>query len=171
MAAALATSCALGVITHLAVSRHNGVELDAHPWKLLVFTYLGYLASMLYYNLSILKLEVLSALSQVAISATLFNTGFFTSLVVYRLFFHRLRKFPGPKLAAVSQFYSMSLAAKDMKLCIEIQKLHQQYGDIVRIGKCTLIKRRPQSSQFIGPRYLSIARPEAIPLVYGTFRT
>ncbi|KAK0650609.1 Tryprostatin B 6-hydroxylase [Lasiodiplodia hormozganensis] len=147
----MATSCALGVITHLAVSRHNGVEFDAHPWKLLVFTYLGYLGSLLYYNLSILKLALLSALSQVAISATLFSTGFFTSLVVYRLFFHRLRKFPGPKLAAVSQFYAMSLAAKDMKLCIEIQKLHQKYGDIIRIG----------------PRYLSIARPEAIPLVYG----
>ncbi|KAH7053258.1 cytochrome P450 [Macrophomina phaseolina] len=150
MASSVATPLILGSLSHLAVSRHDGVEFDAHPWQL-VFAYLGSVAALLYYNFSNPLLRPLHALGRTALSATLFNVGFFVSLLVYRLYFHRLRKFPGPKLAALSQFYAMSLAAKDMKLCQEVQKLHQQYGDIIRIG----------------PRYLSINKAEAIPLVYG----
>ncbi|KAF4303033.1 Cytochrome P450 [Botryosphaeria dothidea] len=146
----MATPLVLGAISHLIVSRHHGVEFDAHPWKL-VFAYLGSLAALLYYNFSIVQLDTFNTLIHTGLSATLFNAGFFASLLTYRLYFHRLRRFPGPKLAAVSQFYAMSLAAKDMKLCQEIQKLHQQYGDIIRIG----------------PRYLSINKAEAISLVYG----
>lgn len=133
MASAMATPLVLGAISHLIVSRHHGVEFDAHPWKL-VFAYLGSPAALLYYNFSIVQLGTFNTLIHTGLSATLFNVGFFASLLIYRLYFHRLRRFPGPKLAAVSQFYAMSLAAKDMKLCQEIQKLHQQYGDIIRIG-------------------------------------
>lgn len=150
MASAVASPLALGVLAHQVICRIETIDFDAKPWRL-VGVCLAALASLLSYNLSLAQAGVLSAITQTALTAALFNIGFFASLAVYRLYFHRLRKFPGPKLAALSQFYAMGLAAKDMKLMEEIQKLHKEHGDFVRIG----------------PRYLSINRAEAIPLVYG----
>ncbi|EEP75342.1 conserved hypothetical protein [Uncinocarpus reesii 1704] len=57
------------------------------------------------------------------------------SLVVYRLWFSPLSKFPGPKLAAATLWYEFYYDA----LChgrytFEIMKMHQKYGPIVRIS-------------------------------------
>lgn len=61
--------------------------------------------------------------------------GLFSSMIVYRAFFHRLSKFPGPFWARISNLYITFLSAKKMHLYAEVQELHKQYGDIVRLGK------------------------------------
>jgi hypothetical protein len=61
-------------------------------------------------------------------------SGILSSLLVYRGFFHRLNRFPGPFLARFSNFYVTGLSAKNLHLYEEVQLLHQQYGDIVRLG-------------------------------------
>ncbi|KAF1992220.1 cytochrome protein [Aulographum hederae CBS 113979] len=51
--------------------------------------------------------------------------------MIYNVYFHPLRKFPGPKLRAASQlipFYHMLRGNMD----IEMRKLHAQYGEVVR---------------------------------------
>jgi hypothetical protein len=60
--------------------------------------------------------------------------GVGSSIVVYRLFFHRLRSFPGPFWAKISNLYVTSLTFKNLQLYSEVEALHNQYGDIVRIG-------------------------------------
>jgi hypothetical protein len=60
--------------------------------------------------------------------------GVGSSIVVYRLFFHRLRSFPGPFWGKVSNLYVTSLTFKNLQLYSEVEALHNQYGDIVRIG-------------------------------------
>lgn len=77
---------------------------------------------------------------------SLLNTGFyvalFCSILAYRLFFHRLRRFPGPVGAKVSRFYAASIASKKIQYYKEVDKLHQKYGDFVRTGmsRCSLQK-------------------------------
>ncbi|KAJ5758202.1 Cytochrome P450 [Penicillium nucicola] len=73
-------------------------------------------------------------------------------MLVYRAFLHRLSRFPGPFLARLSNFYVTALSGKKLQLCDEIQKLHQQYGDYVRIG----------------PTEISIIDPAAIKVIHGT---
>jgi hypothetical protein len=46
-------------------------------------------------------LSVRSKWYEVAISSFVYLCGLFVSIAVYRLFFHRLRSFPGPRLAAL----------------------------------------------------------------------
>ncbi|KAH8705884.1 putative benzoate 4-monooxygenase cytochrome P450 [Talaromyces proteolyticus] len=77
--------------------------------------------------------------------------GLFGSIVIYRAFFHRLRKFPGPFVAGVTAFYASYLSAKKFHKFEEVGKLHRQYGDYVRLG----------------PRELSVADPQAVPFIYG----
>lgn len=61
--------------------------------------------------------------------------GIYLSMAVYRLAFHRLNHFPGPFMARLSNFYITYLAVKKFHTYKEVQKLHQVYGDVVRIGK------------------------------------
>ncbi|CRK18662.1 hypothetical protein BN1708_012423 [Verticillium longisporum] len=56
-------------------------------------------------------------------------------MVLYRSLFHPLRRFPGPFAAKLSGAYSTRLARKNEQFFIEAKKLHETYGDFVRIGK------------------------------------
>jgi hypothetical protein len=68
--------------------------------------------------------------------------GIFTSMLVYRAAFHQLNGFPGPFAARLTNFYITAKSVKKFHLYEEIQKLHDQYGDFVRVGMfpiCCLI--------------------------------
>ncbi|KAH8812322.1 cytochrome P450 [Xylogone sp. PMI_703] len=64
--------------------------------------------------------------------------GLFSSMSVYRIFFHRLSRFPGPFAAKVTKFYGPYIA-RNMDMHIEHMKLLNQYGEIVRIGPSELM--------------------------------
>lgn len=57
-----------------------------------------------------------------------------TSMIVYRSFFHRLHHFPGPALAKTSKFYHVSRLGR-MDNYQKLAAWHQTYGNVVRIGK------------------------------------
>ncbi|KAL7957942.1 cytochrome P450 [Trichoderma compactum] len=137
-----------GVVSHHAVFRP--VEIDTYLWRLL-FIYLTALAVITGGYIRIGGYQIAAALLQTALVATTYNVGVFTSVFVYRAFFHPLQKVPGPFWARVSRFYAMGKMIQSRKGYQDIQKLHQKYGDIVRVG----------------PRELSINRPSAIRSLYG----
>ncbi|KAL8670824.1 MAG: hypothetical protein Q9168_004660 [Polycauliona sp. 1 TL-2023] len=56
-------------------------------------------------------------------------------LIVYRLSFHPLSKFPGPKVAAATRLYEgYHDVVRGGKYIFQIGELHKQYGPIVRIS-------------------------------------
>lgn len=56
--------------------------------------------------------------------------GFYIVLrSVYRLYFHPLRQFPGPKLAAITHGYEFYYdVIRGGQYLWEIEKMHQKYG-------------------------------------------
>ncbi|KAK2747755.1 hypothetical protein FQN57_001785 [Myotisia sp. PD_48] len=73
-----------------------------------------------------------SALLPFAITAIFFYLG---GLCVYRLFFHPLAKFPGPKLAAVTRYYEAYYdIIQNGQYTFKIKELHEKYGPIIRIS-------------------------------------
>lgn len=61
--------------------------------------------------------------------------GYAASKGIYRLFFHPLRSFPGPKLAALTYWYEMYYdIILDGQYANRLKVLHKQYGPILRIS-------------------------------------
>ncbi|KAI1180231.1 cytochrome P450 [Nemania sp. FL0916] len=61
---------------------------------------------------------------------------YFVCVAVYRLYFHPLSKFPGPRLAAITdlwELYQDYIREESGHLFLELDKLHERYGPIVRI--------------------------------------
>ncbi|OQV00819.1 hypothetical protein CLAIMM_06267 [Cladophialophora immunda] len=89
------------------------------------------------------------ALSFVFITLHLFALG--SSITVYRLFLHPLKDYPGPVLAKITKWYGFYLTSFG-KTYIDYTKLHEKYGDVVRIG----------------PNELSFVDPESVKYVHGS---
>lgn len=126
---------ATGVVLHLAVFRIG--EWDMATTSLInTFALVPLVATAL---LSRVFPDVYPSLLQTATAAATLEgfliLGVYTSMMIYRGWFHRLRKFPGPFLARFSNLYITALSAKNLHLYDEVQLLHQKYGDFVRVGK------------------------------------
>ncbi|KAL4936547.1 hypothetical protein BDV06DRAFT_216594 [Aspergillus oleicola] len=92
------------------------------------------------------SLTWLRALGGAVLASWSFNFGLLTSVIVYRSFFHRLRRFPGPWMSKISRLYTVYQAIERTKYHLDLEKMHRTYGDFVRTG----------------PRELSINRPSAV---------
>ncbi|KAF2843450.1 cytochrome P450 [Patellaria atrata CBS 101060] len=86
------------------------------------------------------------------ILASVIGTGliYVLAVVLYRLTFHPLAKYPGPFLAKITAWYDVYHAYKGDKH-IHFVYLHEKYGTFVRFG----------------PNKLSINHPEALKAIYG----
>lgn len=128
---------ASGVAAHLTLYRFGEWDLKGPN---LVISYLLLLLVCVYIE----RLDLLYTFSDVApellqpawaVGVVGYHiAGIYLSMFVYRLLWHRLRRFPGPMLARLSNFYVTALSAKKMHLYAEVEKLHKQYGDYVRLG-------------------------------------
>ena len=56
--------------------------------------------------------------------------GYWTFVYLYRITFHPLAKFPGPKLAAATYWYQFyyDVYPHDGQFTFKIRKLHEKYG-------------------------------------------
>ncbi|GAB1315434.1 hypothetical protein MFIFM68171_05644 [Madurella fahalii] len=136
---------ASGVAAHLFVFRYG--EWDVASPSIFVFYASTFAASAVacYAHLGV-------PISVIARLGGCHALGLYGSMLLYRAFFHRLSKYPGPFLARLSNFYITARSMKKLHLFEEVQKLHAQYGDYVRLG----------------PRELSIADPEAVKALYSS---
>lgn len=108
-------------------------------------------------TVGLVRLGELSLASAAFTSAALtisYLVSLWTSMLVYRAFFHRLHAFPGPPGAKLTKFWHVLQLGK----CDNYKRLdkwHAAYGDYVRIG----------------PNELSIVDPDAVEAVMGARST
>lgn len=120
-----------GIAMHLAI---RPFEIDTHTLEVvsiyIVTLIAGFLALLLHSGL-----DVAGSLTTTFLVTSAFNTGLFTSLLVYRAFFHRLHRFPGPFLSKLTRFRALKVALQTKQTHLAIEKIHDQYGDFVRVGE------------------------------------
>ena len=81
--------------------------------------------------------EPSSILHQGRLCACIFGSYFislFSSILTYRLFFHRLRHFPGPKLAAATKLWHVLKSRAGTNFLV-LEEMQHKYGQFVRTGK------------------------------------
>lgn len=89
---------------------------------------------------------------------------------MYNIFFHPLRKYPGPKLWAVSRF-PLARAQISGHSVRRILEFHERYGDIVRIAPDELSYNHPDAwSEIYGHRKHNEAENPKDPIFYNRNR-
>jgi hypothetical protein len=125
-------SAGLGVLSHLTYFIRGEHHESAPTLALLcvIVPALLFMGQVVY-----LKFDT----DQAVLTTTVIYGGYFsalwTSMVVYRVFFHRLNKFPGPFMAKVSKIYHTVLVVRTMDNYLLLDKWHQEYGAFVRTGE------------------------------------
>lgn len=122
---------ALGVASHWAYFIHGEHHLQAP--KLLLLACLGPIGLVAWLSFGA-QVSVTAAIGTSSWFFCSFFVGLFASIVTYRLFFHQLRRFPGPRLARVSKLYHAYRCGQTNNYQL-LAGLHQTYGPIVRVGK------------------------------------
>lgn len=139
---------ALGVLSHLAVLIRIKPMVQGPPLALAVLS----APSIIFVTLRCLTT---AGLYSVATATTIwygsYMAGVLVSMLAYRTFFHRLRHYPGPRLASLTQFHHVWNIKNKIDHYKYVDKLHKQYGDFVRIG----------------PNLLSVADPAIVNIVHG----
>lgn len=121
----------LGIAFHVSIIP---IEIDCQTGSLLI-TYAVSWAGLVVVFWKGYGLDWASALGAAWQAGFWFAAGLSASMIIYRLFFHRLRNFPGPWGAKVSRFYTFGLIKRsNLKYHLELEKLHRKYGDYVRTG-------------------------------------
>ena len=139
---------ALGVLSHLTFFRRTDV-IDSSPTLGILYITVPALITLALHTLfnhSYLEAAWISAKLSFSYLGAVFG-----SMVIYRMYFHRLRSYPGPLAARISQLYHVAKISKKVDSFRHIHKLHQQYGEYVRIG----------------PNFLSVADPDIVNIAHA----
>lgn len=129
----LRTSCTLaaatGLLSHILYYIRGYRVPQTVP---IIFFHLT--TGILVYAASIYRLGPLTGLGFGLAVNMSYLSALFTSMTIYRIWFHRLSSFPGPFWAKVSKMYVWYLA-QDGKLHEHQLAWTRKYGPIVRVGK------------------------------------
>ncbi|KAL6879916.1 hypothetical protein HDV57DRAFT_100477 [Trichoderma longibrachiatum] len=121
----------VGIASHHPVFRPY--EIDTYVWQL-IFAYIAVTAALLARCVLTGGYQVTTALIYTLSIASVYNCSVLGSILVYRAFFHPLRHFPEPFAARLSRFYAMGKMIRSRKGYEDVQRLHEKYGDIVRVA-------------------------------------
>ena len=144
----------LGVAFHLSILP---LEIDYQILRLLCLS-IALWVILVWTNCQYYDASLLSAIKMVSGMSICFNTGLTISMVIYRVFLHRLRSFPGPFAARVSKLYAFTLQWKSWQYFSDQVVLQHKYGDFVRTGRLPpthfaslMTLYRPSRNHYIPP--------------------
>lgn len=119
-----------GIAAHLGYFIHGEHHMQSLQWLLTI------MFSPLVLSITILKFDITSsyivALNLTAIILTSFFASLTASILIYRIFFHPLRNFPGPLAAKCSKLTHVMRLLGTSDNYLQAHALHEKYGNVVR---------------------------------------
>lgn len=137
----------LGVLFHLSIFINGEWHVQAPT----VFKcHVAVFVSMVFGGVALGDANFLASFWTTTTAMTIYILALATSMTVYRIFFHRLRHFPGPWKAGITKFWHVYHCATSQNHLL-LDRLHKEYGQFVRTG----------------PEELTIFNPEVLQAVDG----
>lgn len=134
-------AAAAGVATY-ALYFHHG-EHHLYPWRYVQAVIVVQLAATVLIKKSQDDVATSVAVAQAATLMTVFLAGLYSSLILFRLFFNPLNRFPGPFRARLTAFDLSFRTAPKRDLYKYLQKQHREHGKFVRMGPNALSVSHP----------------------------
>ncbi|KAL8895404.1 MAG: hypothetical protein Q9192_003654 [Flavoplaca navasiana] len=103
--------------------------------------------------------------STTAVTVICYFVSLYTSVVAYRARFHRLRNFPGPRLAAISKLWHV-WQCRDSRNHLVLDRLQRQYGQFVRTGPNEITVFHPEALEAIDGHNSTTTRSDWYDLLY-----
>ncbi|KAI0109866.1 cytochrome P450 [Daldinia grandis] len=122
-------TAALGVFSHFAIFIRGEWHMQAPT----LFKIYSFLAFVVFFVEQRLGADISTGFKITSLIASSYATALFTSIVIYRKFFHRLRHFPGPWLAGATKFWHV-WQCRTGKNFLVIEELRKKYGPVIRTG-------------------------------------
>lgn len=129
-----AIAAAAGISSHLLYFIRGEHHQYADRWITRVLTGVATLSLVV---LHFTRYQLVLTTILTILLTTSYFVGLYTSMGVYRMFFHPLRKFTGPVWAPLSNIYHSYIIRKSDNYLV-MKKLHEQYGPIIRTGSLCL---------------------------------
>ncbi|KAI5784457.1 cytochrome P450 [Pyronema domesticum] len=137
----------LGVLSHWTYFIHD--ERDRQAWEYLL-TLIGtppVLVSLVHFSGG---KTIGDAGYIIAVATGSFLVALYGSIIVYRLWFHPLRKFPGPPMARLTKVYYAYKYSQSKGRYYEVQKeWFAKYGNVVRTGPNEITTIDPNALQVL----------------------
>ena len=133
-----AVSCGIaasvGAISHILYFVRG--EHHQHTLLFLQIIFYGFLPLSFTFAL-LLQIHYAQAMQLGGMLIGSYLTGLWLSMLIYRSLFHRLKSFPGPRLATLSKFYQLFSGLR-LDAFRRSHEAHQKYGNFVRTGRLIL---------------------------------
>lgn len=173
LAGTLLTAAAAGPVVHLGIFIRGEWHLESPK---IISSHLAVAGLAWWYLVRHHLGTIQEQVTLILLAFAVYVISLGSSIVTYRLFFHQLRHYPGPKLAAMSTFWKVLHCRKGKKF-IALEDAHCRYGQIVRTGQpiiqtANLISdavaiQRTQLLTMQGPNELAIFHPAAVEALDG----
>ncbi|TRX93374.1 hypothetical protein FHL15_005649 [Xylaria flabelliformis] len=112
-----------GVLSHLLIFIHGEWHMQAPK----LFTIYSILAPVLFVASNNVGDGIHTHFTHTALLISSYAVGLFTSMTIYRRYFYRLRKFPGPWAAGITKLWHVWQCRHGQNFLV-IEKLWQRYG-------------------------------------------
>ena len=121
---------ALGVGSHLGYFIHG--EHHMHSVRLFILLLTG--PGVLFILITRIdeNASFIAAAQKAATAVVSYLASLTASILIYRVFFHPLRSFPGPFTAKLTKLSHVLRLASSSDNYVQADRLHKKYGDIVR---------------------------------------
>lgn len=127
----LYVACIAGFVSHCFIFKIGEWHLRAtNLLKLYLVSYI----TITWLEVEIHQMSWLQGMSSSSWICCMYVTCIWASMIMYRVHFHPLCGFPGPRAASVSKLWHVA-QCHDSKNHLLMERLHARYGSFVRIGK------------------------------------
>jgi hypothetical protein len=131
MLAPEAIAIVVGLLAHQIVFIHGEWHLKGPK---VVVTHI-IIATILYYiGLFLYRDNRQCNVYRITYSILGYIVSLFSGIAIYRIFFHQLKNFPGPRLVALTKLWHV-WKCRDSRGHLVLQGWYEEYGQFVRTGK------------------------------------